>query len=83
MIQLYALPTGNSLNNLSQAMIFGPLIGFAFQHKLIKETKVIGSFSIDVCAILIFANILRIFFWYYFITIYFRFGKNFETPLLI
>ena len=45
-------------------MVFGPVIGYISQYKLIKETKSLGNFSIDVCAILLLSNILRLFYWY-------------------
>lgn len=48
----------------SIAFIFGPTSGYYFQYKLVKRTGSLGSFSTDVCAILIFSNILRIFFWF-------------------
>ena len=51
-----------------------PLLGYYSQYNLMKETRSVGSFSIDVCAILIFANILRIGFW---------FAKGFANNLLI
>lgn len=40
-----------------------PIIAYYSQYSLIKETKSVGSFSIDVCGILIIANIMRIYFW--------------------
>jgi hypothetical protein len=49
---------------LDLGMILGPTTGYLFQYKMIRDTKDIGSFSIDICGILIFANIIRIFFWY-------------------
>ncbi|KRW99148.1 hypothetical protein PPERSA_07391 [Pseudocohnilembus persalinus] len=51
----------------------GPVLGYISQYKLIQKNESLGNFSIDVCAILIFSNILRIFFW---------FGKPFEFALL-
>ncbi len=45
------------------AMVVGPVLGYVAQYKLIKDNDTVGNFSIDICAILIFANILRIFFW--------------------
>jgi hypothetical protein len=49
-------------------MAICPIIGYVFQYRLIKLTKAVGSFSIDICGILLFANILRlnfrIFKWY-------------------
>jgi len=55
-------------------MVFGPTIGYFLQYNMIRKTKSIGSFSTDVCAILIFSNIFRVFFW---------FGKRFEQDLLL
>jgi len=48
---------------VSIGFIFGPTSGYYFQYKLIKDTESLGTFSIDVCAILIFSNLLRILFW--------------------
>jgi len=55
-------------------MIIGPISGYFFQYKLIKKTKSIGTFSTYTCAILIFSNILRIYFW---------FGTRFAFALLL
>jgi hypothetical protein len=41
---------------------------------MIRKTQKIGNFSIDVCAILLISNIMRIFFW---------FAVGFGTPLLL
>ena len=41
-----------------------PLIGYLSQLRLIYKNQSVGSFSIDVCAILLIANILRIMFWF-------------------
>lgn len=41
-----------------------PITGYVSQLKLIKEQKSLGTFSIDVCAILMISAILRIFFWF-------------------
>lgn len=41
-----------------------PLIGYCSQYRLIRANAAVGSFSIDVCAILLIANILRIVFWF-------------------
>jgi solute carrier family 66, member 2 len=46
------------------AIAIGPIFGYIAQLKLLKQTKALGSFSIDVCAILIFSNILRMYFWF-------------------
>jgi len=58
---------------VSIGFVFGPTSGYYFQYKLVKETESLGSFSIDVCAILIFSNLLRILFW---------FCKGFDNALL-
>lgn len=42
----------------------GPVLGYYSQLNLIKKEKSVGSFSIDVCAILMISGILRIFFWF-------------------
>lgn len=55
-------------------MIIGPTSGYFFQYNLIRRTKSLGSFSTYTCAILIFSNILRIYFW---------FGTRFATALLL
>ncbi|KAL4498568.1 hypothetical protein ABPG72_019686 [Tetrahymena utriculariae] len=54
-------------------MVFGPVYGYYSQYSKIQKEQTIGNFSIDVCAILLFANILRVLFW---------FGERYETPLL-
>jgi hypothetical protein len=41
-------------------MATGPITGYVFQYRLIKASNSIGSFSIDICGILLFANILRL-----------------------
>ncbi|CAD8045912.1 unnamed protein product [Paramecium primaurelia] len=58
---------------LNVGFVLGPLIGYVAQYQLIKQQKSVGSFSTDVCAILLFANLLRIVFWY---------EKRFESALL-
>jgi len=55
-------------------IIIGPTLGYLLQWNMIRKSRSIGSFSTDVCAILIFANIFRIFFW---------FGKRFDQSLLL
>ena len=42
----------------------GPVLGFYSQLNLIKKEKSVGTFSIDICAILMISAILRIFFWF-------------------
>lgn len=54
-------------------MTVAPLFGYYSQYALIKENRSVGAFSIDMCAILIMANILRIAFW---------FAKGFSINLL-
>ncbi len=58
----------------------GPLIGYISQLKLIKKTNSLGSFSIDVCAILLISNILRLYFWF---TTGFAFNLFIQSILLI
>lgn len=55
-------------------MVFGPVLGYVEQFKMVKKTNSVGSFSIDICAILLISNILRIFYW---------FEVGFGTPLLL
>lgn len=40
-----------------------PVIGYYSQLELIRKQKSVGTFSIDVCAILMISAILRIYFW--------------------
>lgn len=58
----------------------GPLIGYISQLKLIKKTNSLGSFSIDVCAILLISNILRLYFWF---TTGYAFNLFIQSILLI
>ncbi|KAI8337112.1 hypothetical protein BC941DRAFT_426740 [Chlamydoabsidia padenii] len=58
---------------LSIAMVFGPIVGYIDQYRLIIQKKSSAGFNSKTCAILLFANILRIFFWL---------GKRFDTTLL-
>lgn len=41
-------------------MVIGPVIGYIYQYKLIRSKQSVGTFSIDVCGILLFANITRL-----------------------
>lgn len=41
-------------------MAIGPVLGYLHQYYIISKSKTIGSFSIDICGILLFANILRL-----------------------
>ncbi|XP_022207798.1 solute carrier family 66 member 2 isoform X2 [Nilaparvata lugens] len=58
----------------STLMIFGGVVPFIPQYREIKNKKDAEGFSLYVCLVLIFANTLRILFW---------FGKRYELPLLI
>ncbi|KAI9030856.1 hypothetical protein CLU79DRAFT_358802 [Phycomyces nitens] len=53
---------------LSSAMVLGPVVGY------VDQTQSSAGFNSATCAILLFANILRIFFWV---------GKRFDTTLLV
>ncbi|KAM3128680.1 hypothetical protein pb186bvf_019248 [Paramecium bursaria] len=68
-----ALNVGKYYSSI-QGIVIGPLLGYVAQYNLIRKSKSVGSFSTDVCAILLIANILRVFFWYY---------KRFDTSLLV
>ena len=46
-------------------MATGPVLGYVHQYRLIKIEKDVGTFSIDICGILLFANILRLNFYIY------------------
>ncbi|ORX55670.1 hypothetical protein DM01DRAFT_1024563 [Hesseltinella vesiculosa] len=59
---------------LSIAMVIGPVVGYFDQVRLIVQSKSSAGFNRTTCAILLFANILRIFFW---------FGKRFDMTLLL
>ena len=41
-------------------MAVGPVVGYVHQFYVICKSKSVGSFSIDICGILLFANILRL-----------------------
>ncbi|KAI7881231.1 uncharacterized protein EV154DRAFT_43306 [Mucor mucedo] len=58
---------------LSMAMVIGPVVGYVDQYFLIKRKQSSVGFNPMTCAILLFANILRIFFWI---------GKRFDDTLL-
>ncbi|KAJ8660612.1 hypothetical protein O0I10_003660 [Lichtheimia ornata] len=59
---------------LSAAMAIGPALGYIDQYFIIKRQQSSSGFNPVTCAILLFSNIVRIFFW---------FGKRFDTTLLI
>jgi len=44
-------------------MVFGPIIGYVDQYFTVKKTKSSEGFSLAICGILLFSNIIRIFFW--------------------
>ena len=54
-------------------MIFAPSIGYIVQGLTFKNTQSSDGFSLYICLILLFANIMRVFFW---------FGKTFTIVLL-
>ena len=41
-------------------MAVGPVIGYIYQYRLIQLKQTVGTFSIDICGILLFANIMRL-----------------------
>ncbi|KAI8375300.1 hypothetical protein EDC96DRAFT_322791 [Choanephora cucurbitarum] len=59
---------------LSAAMVIGPVAGYVDQYLLIRRQQSSAGFNAMTCGVLLFANILRIFFW---------FGKRFDTTLLL
>ncbi|ORX61812.1 hypothetical protein DM01DRAFT_1332391 [Hesseltinella vesiculosa] len=59
---------------LSFSMVFGPIVGYIDQYRIIKQRHSSEGFNSKACAILLFANILRVFFWL---------GKRFDTTLLL
>lgn len=73
--------TMNSVEQLGQIvsivsagfMIFGGVVPYMPQYRMISRTRNAGGFSTLVCLALLTANILRILFW---------FGHPFELPLL-
>jgi len=44
-------------------MVFGPIIGYVAQYYTVKKTNSSQGFSLAICGILLFSNIIRIFFW--------------------
>jgi hypothetical protein len=49
---------------LDIVVAIAPVWGYYEQLKLIQRTGSVGTFSINVCAILMISGILRIFFWF-------------------
>jgi len=54
--------------------VVGPVVAYVRQYLLLLNTKKTGAFSHDICAILLFGQSLRIFFW---------FGSYYEYTLLL
>ncbi|KAI9005443.1 PQ loop repeat-domain-containing protein [Phycomyces nitens] len=48
---------------LSIVMVLGPVIGYVDQYFIIKKKQSSAGFNSLTCAILLFSNILRVFFW--------------------
>ncbi|ORX60848.1 hypothetical protein BCR36DRAFT_2246 [Piromyces finnis] len=44
-------------------MVFGPIIGYIDQYYTVIKTKSSEGFSLAICGILLFSNIIRVFFW--------------------
>ncbi|KAI7853986.1 hypothetical protein BDC45DRAFT_509544 [Circinella umbellata] len=59
---------------LSIAMAIGPVIGYVDQYLIIRKQQSSDGFNPVTCAILLFSNVLRVFFWL---------GKRFDITLLI
>ncbi|KAI8641056.1 PQ loop repeat-domain-containing protein [Parasitella parasitica] len=58
---------------LSAIMVIAPTVGYVDQYRIILKNKTSLGFNSVTCAILCFANILRLFFWL---------GKRFDNTLL-
>ena len=41
-------------------MAIAPVTGYVLQYRLILKNQSVGAFSIDICLVLLFANILRV-----------------------
>ncbi len=54
-------------------MAICPVLGYVSQYRLIRRSKSVGTFSIDICGILLFANILRLNFYIF---------KKYQTALV-
>jgi solute carrier family 66, member 2 len=61
----------NSLVKLGMAT--APVTGYIMQYRLILLNKSVGAFSIDICLVLLFANIMRLNFYIF---------RHYETALL-
>lgn len=49
---------------LNSAIAVAPITAYVWQYLLIKGEKNTGSFSVDICGVLIIANIMRVAFWF-------------------
>lgn len=54
----YVYDLGKQINN--QGICIAPILAFAYQYFHISKNNYIGSFSIDLCGIVIFSNIFRV-----------------------
>jgi hypothetical protein len=55
-------------------MAIGPITGYVYQCRLITQRKSVGTFSINICGMLLFCNILRIGFYFF---------NKYSTTLLV
>lgn len=62
------------LPSLYAVIVVGPVLGYIEQYRMVQKTGSVGSFSTDICAILLISNIVRVYFW---------FAAGFGTPLLL
>lgn len=54
-------------------MATAPITGYIMQYRLILLNKSVGAFSIDICLVLLFANIMRLNFYIF---------RQYETALV-
>ena len=73
MSTVFKLAFDIGISVFTPGMAIGPIMGYLYQYRLIHKTKSVGSFSIDICGILLLANILRLNFYLF---------KKFETALV-
>ena len=43
--------------------VFGPMLNYLPQYKLMHKNRSVGSFDIKICYLLIVSSVLRIIFW--------------------
>lgn len=48
-----------------EGIAIGPVLGYVYQYRLIEKNKSVGTFSIKLCGMLLFCNILRIAFYFF------------------